>query len=83
MGRPDQPTPYSGHRAIPDHPHKFSLRRVRICSQGYDSGGAYWGTGAQLWFAEAGAVERFFRAGTRELAKRHLREEFPNAAFYR
>lgn len=83
MGRADQPNAYSEFRAIPDHPHKFSLVRVKLDNGGYDQGGAYWGHGQPLYWAEAGAVERWFRAKDRDAAKKTIREEFPDATFYR
>lgn len=64
---------------------KLSLVRIPINSGGYDNGGAYWGTGAQLWRAAfvtsdgCETVETFFRAPSREAAKAQL----PGAKFYR
>ena len=68
-----------------DQERKFYLTRVRINRGGYDSGGAYWGLGAPLWWAcsEDGKVEHFVRAKDRETAKRYLRETFPAARFFR
>ena len=43
MGRPAY-----GHGAMPTS--KFILRRIPINSGGYDSGGAYWGIGAPLYW---------------------------------
>ena len=88
MGRPEQPTKYSGFQAIPDMAHKFNLQIVRLDAGGYDSGGAYWGLrhrGESLYWAinENETIERFFDAKGREDAKRILREEFPNCKFYR
>lgn len=51
---------------------KVYLRRVRLNSGGYDSGGAYWGRGQPLFWATDGALdgyEAFFRAPSREEAK--------------
>lgn len=65
---------------------KMHLRRIRLDSGGYDSGGAYWGHGAPLWHAMAaeGGLESFFRAGTREKAKAEVRAALaPGAVFYR
>ena len=85
MGRADQPTPYSGYRAIPDMAHKFSLQRVRINSGGYDEGGAYWGLGQPLYWAmnENGTIERFLRAKGRAEARAIVKAEFRNCTFYR
>jgi hypothetical protein len=63
---------------------KFSLRRIRLNGGGYDSGGAYWGIGTPLYWADDGeGTERFLRARTRELAKTTIREEFPEAKFWK
>jgi hypothetical protein len=57
---------------------KVRLARVRLDSGGYDSGGAYWGTGVPLWRAECDytdgseSVDYFLRAADRESAKREL-----------
>lgn len=59
---------------------KVRLSRVRLDNGGYDSGGAYWGLGEPLWWAEDhDGNERFFRAPTREAAKAQL----PGCKFYR
>lgn len=64
---------------------KLSLQRVRINAGGYDSGGAYWGLGAPLyWYGDnEGIVSRYLRAITRAQAKRFILIEYPNASFYR
>mgnify|MGYP001580030912 CR=1 FL=1 len=47
-------------------PRSVRLFRVRIDSQGYDAGGAYWGIGAPLWCAtDEEDFEEYVRAGTR------------------
>ena len=63
---------------------KVSLRRIRLDSGGYDSGGAYWGIGAPLYWAasEDGAVDMWFRARDRDSAKAIVREKHPGAVFY-
>lgn len=43
MGRPG-----FGHGAQPTTP--FELRKIRLNQGGYDDGGAYWGTGAPLYW---------------------------------
>lgn len=69
---------------------KFSLQRVRLDAGGYDAGGAYWGTGEPLWRASddtsnptCDTIELFFRAHTREQAKRMVVAKVPTARFYR
>ena len=63
---------------------KVSLRCVPLNSGGYDSGGAYWGHGQPLW--ETLDVEGngfIFRESSRAAAKKHVRDMFPGAEFYR
>lgn len=63
---------------------KLYLRRVPINSGGYDPGGAYWGLGPPLWWYGDGAdVSDYFRARSREDAKRKVLEMWPDAKFYR
>lgn len=56
------------------YPESLTDRTVRvfkvpICSQGYDSGGAYWGIGAPLYCAtDQEEYCRYIRAGSREEA---------------
>lgn len=75
-----------GRASLPLDPSqgKISLRRVRINSQGYDAGGAYWGIGQALWVAmdQAGATH-YFRAPNRDKAKAALCEMVPGIVFYR
>ena len=70
-----------------NHAVKFHLNHIPINSQGYDSGGAYWGLGAPLFFAQGdGATEVqeiWTRATDREDAKRKVKLMYPNAKFYR
>lgn len=78
MGRPDRnPTAYPLR--------KFYLERVRLNSQGYDSGGAYWGIGQRLYWAHdyPATHECFVRANDREAAKDAVRVTFPKAEFHR
>jgi hypothetical protein len=50
---------------------RVSVRRVRLNSGGYDKGGAYWGTGAPLFYATGSEEgEAYFRAPDRETAVR-------------
>jgi hypothetical protein len=62
---------------------RLHLQRVSI-SQGYDTGGAYWGLGEQLWCAfspdsteNTEPVRVFVRAGSREKAKELVLELLP------
>ena len=70
----------------PLFPVMFCLRQIPL-SQGYDQGGAYWGTGGTLWVAwgdgQEEVQELYMRASTRAEAKRRVLSEFPNAQFYR
>jgi hypothetical protein len=70
---------------------RFTLRRIRLDSGGYDSGGAYWGIGQPLfWWSvtikEGDAVDEcsgFMRANSRQDAKRKIAAIHPLAKFYR
>jgi hypothetical protein len=60
------------------------LRRVRLDSGGYDSGGAYWGLGSPLWEClDQDGNGRIFRAASRDAAKAEIRADFEGAGFYR
>lgn len=83
MGRPGNLHTFNRDR---DPSVRVRLARVSINSGGYDSGGAYWGTGDPLWKAQAETggedseiIEAFFRASNREAAK----EMIPDGKFYR
>lgn len=59
---------------------KVTLRRVRLNSQGYNSRGYYYGTGAPLWFYFAEDADQYFlgregyfRAADRKVAKAYVR----------
>lgn len=64
---------------------QLALRRIRINSQGYDSGGAYWGIGQPLYWcgSDCGGVDMWFRATDRNAAREHVRGVIPGARFYR
>jgi len=70
-------------------PVKMHLQRVSLDSGGYDSGGAYWGTGAPLyraWSDDGGTEEMqevFLRAYDRGTARQRVLKRFPNARFYK
>lgn len=54
---------------------KIRMRKVRVDSWGYDKGGAYWGVGCPIYYAEGnehGYV--YVRAADREYAKAILIE---------
>jgi hypothetical protein len=65
----------------------FHLERIPINKGGYDSGGAYWGTGAHLYIAYAQGSEEeqrvFVRAWTRSGAKTKVYQSFRNARFFK
>ena len=71
----------ASYGSIPEcFPRSVRLFRVNIDSQGYDDGGAYWGTGQPLWCAigehDTGCQSRaFIRAGSREEAIVELKIE--------
>ena len=80
----------SGSKGDPDWPYKISLTRIRLDSGGYDSGGAYWGHDQPLYWASAASgdpgvsdLDMFLRAPSREAAKAAVRDEYPEARFYR
>ena len=64
---------------------RVSLRRVRLDSGGYDKGGAYWGHGQPLWYAEGSEDGwRYLRAQSRDAAKKQLADCLGDGArFYR
>lgn len=67
-----------------DKPRKFYLRRERIDSQGYDSGGSYWGIGSPLYRYESedGEASGYLRAKNRESAKAGVRITHADAIFF-
>lgn len=66
---------------------RVSLRHVRLDSGGYDSGGAYWGHGIPLYYAEgAESGYVYVRAMSRDYAKAILLElghTSPETKYYR
>ena len=63
--------------ALDDTPKSIRLFKVRICAQGYDDGGAYWGHGQPLWCArDSQGAEQFVRANSRIAAAAAL--DIPN-----
>jgi hypothetical protein len=75
---------YSTH-GDKDAPVKFHLCYVPFVDGCYDRGGAYWGGPADLWhvYCTEGNVEFFLRARNRTDAKGQVREDYPNARFFR
>ena len=73
------------HEATKDASVKLTLRRIRLCSGGYDPNGTYYGIGAPLyWYADDdGTIDAMTRAHNRDDAKAHIRERYPNARFFR
>ena len=71
MGRPNA-------RGLDDTPKSIQLFQVRLCPQGYDDGGVYWGHGpTSLWCArDRPGNEQFVRASSRITAAAIL--EIPN-----
>lgn len=65
----------------------YSLRRHRLNRQGYDSSGAYWGSGNPLYVLEFRAdghtstESAFFRAASRDIAMDKAKAEI--ASHYR
>jgi hypothetical protein len=63
---------------------KTHLRRILIDNGGYDSGGAYWGIGAPLFYAEdEGGTYCYFRAADRIAAKAMVIAVAPTVRFFR
>ena len=63
---------------------KFYLRKVRLDNGGYDPNGTYFGHGQPLyWCTDDDEVDFMLRASTRDEAKASVREEYPEARFYR
>lgn len=58
----------------PDKAARVYASRVRLNSGGYDSGGAYWGIGAPLYYVEQGGRESWIRAADRAAAIRQFKE---------
>jgi hypothetical protein len=66
-------------------PHKLRLQQCPLNQGGYDSGGAYWGTGLPIYRVadDDGDIEYWIRASDRDDAKATVREKYPNARFFR
>ena len=60
------------------------LRRIHLNSGGYDTGGAYWGHGAPLFYVEdQDGNSQFMRASSRDAAKAKIAADWPGTRFYR
>lgn len=80
MGRGDTPPETDNQR--------FYLQRIKPVDGDYDEGGAYWGFGwgtnpLWRWVTEDHTGEGFVRAVSRDQAQQHIREDYPNARFFR
>ena len=67
---------------------RIHLRKIRLDSGGYASGGAYWGIGGALYeaFTDDGAIYHTYRdysRNPRESIKAEIAADFPGARFYR
>ena len=74
---------------IPDdrrQPAKLSMIRLDFVGGDYDKGGAYWGSGLPIYWAQGDCGEIvaqvFVRASNRTEAKSKVRETLPNAKFF-
>jgi hypothetical protein len=64
---------------------RVRLQKVELDRGGYDNGGAYWGSGVQLWCAwtNDGEFTSYLRAPTRAGAVAEIRRTFPEVKFFR
>lgn len=63
---------------------RIHLVRVPLDAGGYDKGGAYWGCGEPIYYAEdCDGNSQFLRATSRDAAKEKIRADFPEARFFR
>lgn len=75
---------YTGPYYLDTSAGKLYLQRVLLDRGGYDQGGAYWGFGAPLWeVQDQDGNTTILRAASRERAKEVIRQDFPNATFFR
>lgn len=75
-------------RRAKESDQRIYLRKIRLDSGGYDSGGAYWGHGGALYqaFTDDGALYRTYRdysRNPRESIKAEIATHFPGARFCR
>lgn len=73
--------PMGRHSQIPPDSNGFKKRcrcfRLRFRDGGYDEGGAYWGTPANVYCATNGEYEQYIRAGSRTEAKAWFKKHNP------
>lgn len=63
---------------------RVSVTLMKLDYQGYDEGGAYWGTGRDLYRATNGeGWDYYLRAKNHASAVAHLRQKFPGIQFLR
>jgi hypothetical protein len=76
---------YSGPDPLNTDAGRLYLSRVPINSGGYDAGGAYWGLASVALYCamDQDGATRFFRAISRDSAKRQILADYPAATFYR
>lgn len=77
MGRPNI-LPDNREAAI-----KLRMVKLRFVDHAYDQGGAYWGVGNPLYWAEGEDTRVFVRASSRDEAKAKVRTYLPAAIFHR
>lgn len=67
-----------------NEPVKLRMERLRFVGGDYDTAGAYFGGPANVHCAwNSDGVRVFVRANSRDQAKNKVREQLPNAKFYR
>jgi len=69
-----------GEIVDPDFDGEITVEELFLDSGGYDTGGAYWGSGGALWRATGEEVEQYFRARDIEAALAHVRGLYPLAS---
>lgn len=71
-----------GRRDVRGDPKRLTLRPVPMHDGAYDGGGAYWGTGTQLWCAWDAKREtvRYLRARSQGAAMLELWDDYPGIA---
>jgi hypothetical protein len=75
---------YTGPDYLDTSAGPLYLRQVNIDTQGYDNGGAYWGLGIPLWETiDQDGNGKIFRATCRQQAKQIIRQDYPDATFYK
>lgn len=74
------------HVTVNEHAAPFNLVRIPIDSQGYDSGGAYWGLSRDYLYGFVAGMDDIFGyvwAVDRDAAKCEVRVLHPKARFYK